>query len=160
VDLIPDNERDDIIGAYHKRLTSPDKDMRMEACKRWANWELSNCALVKDQAFIDSLSGDDVTVSLARIECHYFMSQCFFDEHNAILNPQRIASIAHIPTTIVQGRYDLVCPPTSAWELYRALPDSTFILAPEAGHASSEKGVKDALHWAVHHHAPTTEAFV
>jgi proline iminopeptidase len=147
---IPPEERHDMVGAYYKRLTGVNKTQRLDACKRWARWEISNCTLQVDDAFCKQFEADDHAISLARIECHYFMNNCFFDAKNELLNPQKLDAIRHIPLSIVHGRYDLVCPLKNAWLLYEALPHADFYLAPEAGHASSEKGLRDALHYVVH----------
>lgn len=151
--VIPPEERHNMVSAYYKRLTGVNKAQRLEACKQWAKWEMSNCTLNVDLEFCRQFKADAYAVALARIECHYFMNQCFLDEKTAILNPTRLDSIRHIPMTIVHGRYDLVCPLKNAWLLYEAMPHADFYIAPEAGHSSSEKGLKEALHHAVHTYA-------
>ncbi|XVJ50806.1 MAG: prolyl aminopeptidase [Vampirovibrio sp.] len=148
--FIPPSERHDMVQAYYKRLTGSQSKTRLEACKQWAKWELSNCTLQSDPAFLETYEADDYAISLARIECHYFMNDCFFNTETAILNPHRLKRLSSIPITIAHGRYDLVCPLKNAWDLYQQLPHADFYIAPEAGHASSEKGLKDALHHAVH----------
>jgi len=86
---------------------------------------------------------DEFAAAFARIECHYFINQGFFEpEEQLLLNVDRIR---HIPAVIVQGRYDVVCPPISAWELHRAWPEAEFILVPDAGHSMSEPGIRSAL---------------
>jgi proline iminopeptidase len=82
-------------------------------------------------------------LSLARIECHYFMNNSFFPSENYLID--YVKKISHLPVVIVQGRYDVVCPMTSAWDLHRALPEAEFILVPDAGHSVSEKGITSAL---------------
>jgi proline iminopeptidase len=151
--FIPEAERHDMVAAYYKRLTGVDKHERLEACTRWAKWEVANCTLVPDETFIQSFTADHHAISLARIECHYFVNQCFFTSETHLLHPGRLKRIAHIPLTIVQGRYDLVCPPQKAWELHQALPHSEFKLIERAGHASSEPGILDAQHDAIHQYA-------
>jgi proline iminopeptidase len=151
--FIPEAERENLVAAYHKRLTGVDESERLEACTRWARWEVANCTLVPDAAFIETFTANHHAVSLARIECHYFMQSCFFTPETRVLQPERLARIAHIPTTIIQGRYDLVCPPKQAWALHQALPKSRFQLIARAGHASSEPGVLQAQLYAIHAYA-------
>jgi proline iminopeptidase len=151
--LIPEAERHDMIAAYYKRLTGVDKRERLEACTRWAKWEVANCTLVPDEAFVQSFTADHHAISLARIECHYFINRCFFTGDTQLLHPSRLKRIEGIPLTIVQGRYDLVCPPKQAWELHKALPHSTLNLIDCAGHASSEPGILEAQHNAIHQYA-------
>jgi proline iminopeptidase len=87
--------------------------------------------------------GEHEALSLARIECHYFMNNSFFPSENFLV--ENVDKIRHLPTVIVQGRYDVVCPMTSAWELHRAFPEAEFIVVPDAGHSVSEKGITSAL---------------
>jgi proline iminopeptidase len=156
VNFIPENERRNLIEAYYKRLTHPtDTALRLEACKRWAEWEGSNLKLSPDMALQASFVADDHAVSLARIECHYFMHNAFFTNETALLNPQRLVKMAHIPTTLIHGRYDIICPLKSAWDLKKALPahNSQLIIVPAAGHASDEIGVFDAQQQALEAYA-------
>jgi proline iminopeptidase len=87
--------------------------------------------------------GEHEALSLARIECHYFMNNSFFDSENYLI--ENVDKIRHIPTVIVQGRYDVVCPMVSAWELHKAFPESKLIVVDDAGHSVSEKGISAAL---------------
>lgn len=140
---IPKEERNDFIKAYHKRLTSEDANIRKEAAHAWSIWEGSTSKLVPDNETIAHFSQDEFADAFARIECHYFINKGFFEEDNYILN--NIDKIRHIPTVIVQGRYDVVCPAESAWDLYRAFPEAKFHLISDAGHSLSEKGITAAL---------------
>ena len=147
VSFIPPAERGNLMAAYYQRLTHPtDVALRLEACKRWADWEGSNLKLLPDIALQEAFVADEHAVALARIECHYFMNQAFFTSETALLNPQRLAAMAHIPTTLIHGRYDIVCPLKTAWMLKQALPahNSQLIIVPAAGHAGDEVGVFDA----------------
>ena len=143
LDLIPEAERGDMIGAYYRRLTSTDESTRQEAARAWSIWESSALRLLPDQELIDEFSEPEKAVALARIECHYFTNNCFFETDNYLL--EHIDRIRHIPAVIVHGRYDIICPLRSAWELHRAWPEATLNIIPDAGHATSEPGITDAL---------------
>lgn len=140
---IPHNERHDLVGAYFKRLTSPDKNVRSEAAKAWSIWEGSTSKLFLDPTFVERFGGDEFADAFARIECHYFVNKGFFKEDGWILN--NVDKIRHIPAWIVQGRYDVVCPATSAWELHKAWPESKLHIIADAGHSASEPGIKSKL---------------
>ena len=141
--VIPEAEREDMIGAYYRRLTSTDESTRQEAARAWSIWESSALRLLPDQELIDEFSEPEKAVALARIECHYFTNNCFFETDNYLL--EHVDRIRHIPAVIVHGRYDIICPLTSAWELHRAWPEATLNIIPDAGHATSEPGITDAL---------------
>ena len=140
---IPPEERGDMVNAYYKRLTSPDKAVRLEAAKAWSVWEGSTSFLIQDPKLLDVFSGEEFATAFARIECHYFVNNCFFDSNNWIL--ENLEKIKHIPCEIVQGRYDVVCPMGSAWELSQAWPDSKLHIIPDAGHSAMEKGIASKL---------------
>lgn len=140
---IPENERHDLVAAFYKRLTSPDKEVRSQAAKAWSIWEGSTSKLLMDPKFIERFAGDEFADAFARIECHYFVNKGFFEEDGWIL--KNVAKIRHIPTWIVQGRYDVVCPAVSAYELNVAFPESKLIIVPDAGHSASEVGIRSQL---------------
>jgi proline iminopeptidase len=142
-DEIPEAERGDFIAAYHKRLTSEDEETRLSAARAWSVWEGSTSKLYPDQDLMDHWEGAHEALSLARIECHYFVNNSFFPTDNYLL--ENIGKIRHIPTVIVQGRYDVVCPITSAWDLHLAFPEAELVVVPDAGHSVSEKGIISAL---------------
>jgi proline iminopeptidase len=142
-DEIPEDERGDFMSAYHKRLTSDDEKTRLSAARAWSVWEGSTSKLFPDNDLINHWEGEHEALSLARIESHYFMNNSFFDSENYLL--ENVDKIRHIPTAIVQGRYDVVCPITSAWELHKAFPEAELIIVPDAGHSVSEKGISAAL---------------
>jgi proline iminopeptidase len=148
---IPKDERHDMVAAYYKRLTSPDKEVRLKAAKAWSLWEGSTSKLFMDPKFIDRFSGDEFADAFARIECHYFVNRCFFEEDGWIL--KHISKIRHIPTWIVQGRYDVVCPAVSAYELHTAWPESKLFIIQDAGHSASEPGIRSQLIEATDHFA-------
>lgn len=142
-DLIPPSERDDFVKAYHRRLTSDDEGLRLEAAKTWSRWEMATSYLHINFNAINSMEEPEKALPFARIECHYFMNNAFFPSDNWIL--ENVERIHHIPTIIVQGRYDMVCPAKSAWELHRAFPKSRLEIIPDAGHSASEPGIRAAL---------------
>ncbi|MCM1983293.1 prolyl aminopeptidase [Lyngbya confervoides] len=148
---IPPEERDDLISAYYRRLTSEDPQVRHSAARAWSLWEASTSKLLVDPALQNKFGEADFAAAFARIECHYFVHGGFFTEENQLL--QNIGKIRHLPAVIVQGRYDVVCPMISAWELHRAWPEAEFIVVPDAGHSMSEPGIASALVQATDHFA-------
>ena len=140
---IPQAERGDFVQAFYKRLTSEDRDIRKNAAKAWSVWEGSTSKLIPESDMVTRFGEDDFADAFARIECHYFTNKGFFSEDNYLLN--NVDKIRHIPTVIVQGRYDVVCPAESAWELHRAFPEAEFHLIADAGHSLSEKGITDKI---------------
>jgi proline iminopeptidase len=141
--IIPESERGNMLEAYHRRLTSKDESVRLEAARAWSTWEGSALKLIPDQNLIDDFSKPHLALSLARIEAHYFMNNAFFETGNYLL--ENVAKIRHIPAVIVQGRYDVVCPMMSAWSLHRAWPEAEFIVIGDAGHSVLEPGITSAL---------------
>ncbi|MEM7794183.1 MAG: prolyl aminopeptidase, partial [Cyanobacteria bacterium P01_C01_bin.118] len=140
---IPEAERHDLVRAYYQRLTSADPAIRQQAARAWAIWEASTSYLLQNPKTIERFSHDQFADAFARIECHYFTHGGFFDPPDQLL--KNIATIRHIPAVIVQGRYDVVCPMTSAWELHRAWPEAELVIVPDAGHSATESGILSAL---------------
>ena len=140
---IPMDERGDFVKPYNTRLTTPDIKVRKEAAKAWSIWEGSTSKLIPDTDVIERFGDDEFADAFARIECHYFTNKGFFTEDNFLIN--NVDKIRHIPTVIVQGRYDVVCPAESAWELHRAFPEAHLHIISDAGHSLSEKGITDKL---------------
>ena len=140
---IPLEERDDLLSAFYKRLTSKDKQVRLAAAKAWSVWEASTSKLIPSTASKQRFGMAEFAEAFARIECHYFVNKGFFERENLLL--ENIDCIRHIPGVIVQGRYDVVCPMKSAWELHKAWSEAEFVVVPDAGHSVSEPGIKDAL---------------
>jgi len=143
VKVIPEAERDDMVAAYHRRLTGEDKAARLAAARAWSVWEGSTSKLFFDEALINKSGEDEFALAFARIECHYFVNNAFFETDNYLI--ENVGKIRHIPTVIVQGRYDVVCPAMSAWELHRAWPEADLRIIPDAGHSATEPGIVDAL---------------
>lgn len=141
---IPVAERGDLISAYHKRLISPDRDVRLTACRAWSIWEGFTSGIFQRMDDVKASFGEEkFAEAFARIECHYFVNKGFFDTENWII--ENCGKIKNIPTVIVQGRYDVICPMTSAWELHKALPQSELFIIPDAGHSAFEEGNSRAL---------------
>lgn len=139
---IPKQEQDDLIKAYHLRLTSEDIEIRRAAAKEWTRWEMATSRLFPDPSYLEKAEDLDFAVAFARIECHYFINAIFLEEAH-ILN--HVETIQHIPTNIVQGRYDVVCPARSAWELHKALPNSNLVIVQDAGHSMGEVSIAREL---------------
>jgi proline iminopeptidase len=140
---IPPAERGDMISAYHRRLTSTDRRVQAQAAAAWSQWEGDTISLRGPEARPSKFNEVDFAVAFARIECHFFANKGFFDEDGWILN--NIAAIRGIPGWIVQGRFDVVTPLESAWALGKAWPEARFEIIWDAGHASTEPGIIDAL---------------
>ena len=141
--VIPQEERHNMISAYYKRLTSTDEGERQLAAKAWSSWEGATLKLLLDPAMFDKFTEDRKAEAIARIECHYFINRCFFKTDTWLLD--HIDAIRSIPATIVQGRYDIVCPFEAAWRLHKAWPEAAFKIIPDAGHSAEEPGNTDAL---------------
>jgi proline iminopeptidase len=140
---IPEAERGDLVRAYYQRLTSEDAAVRSAVAKAWSVWEGSTSKLLVDPDIQSRFAADAFADAFARIECHYFTNGGFFEQDDQLLcNCDRIQLI---PTVIVQGRYDVVCPMRSAWDLYKALPQAELIVVPDAGHSMTEAGIMAAL---------------
>ena len=139
---IPAAEQDDLVSAYYRRLTGRDEVTRMAAAKAWSLWEAHASTLLPKPAVVDHFGNPHTALSLARIECHYFM-------HDSFLEPDQILSHASrlrdIPGVIVHGRYDVVCPVEQAWALHHAWPEARLQVVPDAGHSALEPGIVDAL---------------
>ena len=140
---IPEDERDDMVGAYYRRLTSRDRDERLEAARAWSMWEGSTSRLVPDPDLVARTGEAAFAEAFARIECHYFINGGFFREDEQIL--EGLERITHIPAVIVQGRYDIVCPAESAYQLHQAWPRSELIIAPQSGHSALEPEITSHL---------------
>jgi proline iminopeptidase len=142
-DHIPENERHDYVGAYYKRLTHPDEQVRISAAIPWTTWEMATARLFTPPEVLKSLVNPEFALKFARIECHYFTHKGFFESEDWLL--KNVEKIRHIPSVIVQGRYDVVCPAATAWDLHKAWPEAKFLMIPDAGHSSREPGISRAL---------------
>jgi proline iminopeptidase len=135
---IPRRERGDLVGAYYRRLTSPNRATRVRAARAWSIWEAATSHLLTNDSNIDKWGEEDFAVAVARIECHYFVNRGFLRREDQLL--RGVARIRHIPSVIVQGRYDVVCPIRTAWDLHRRWPEADFRVVPDAGHSALEPG--------------------
>ncbi|MBL8860498.1 MAG: prolyl aminopeptidase [Planctomycetes bacterium] len=140
---IPPAERGDLVRAYAQRLFSDDPAVNLPAAKAWSIWEGSTSKLLPDTEFAAKFGADATTLAFARIECHYFVNQGFFDVDGQLLRD--VERIRHLPCVIVQGRYDVVCPIQSAYDLSRAWPEADLFVVPDAGHSAFEPGIARAL---------------
>ncbi|PHS27799.1 MAG: prolyl aminopeptidase [Robiginitomaculum sp.] len=140
---IPVAERDDMVAAYHKRLFGDDEKARLIAARAWSRWEGDTVTIKGPEGRADDFEDDRFVDAFARIENAYFANGGCFKTDNQLLDHAHI--IADIPCTIVQGRYDAVCPPRGAWALHKALPQSKLEIIGDAGHSSMEPGIIDAL---------------
>jgi proline iminopeptidase len=139
---IPEDERADLVSAYYHRLTGEDEIARMAAAKAWSRWEGKTSNLLPRKEVVDHFSEPYTALSLARIECHYFMNHSFLAPDQILRDAHRLADI---PGVIVHGRYDAVCPLRNAWELHQAWPRAELRIIPDAGHSALEPGIVDAL---------------
>ncbi|MDQ0324321.1 proline iminopeptidase [Rhodopseudomonas julia] len=135
---IPEEERDDFVAAYRRRLTHDDRDVRVEAARAWSVWEGSTITLLPDEAGISRHDQADYALAFSRIENHYFSHLGWFEEGQLIRDAHKLKNI---PGVIVQGRYDMACPVQTAWELHRAWPEADLKIVEGAGHAFSEPGI-------------------
>jgi proline iminopeptidase len=140
---IPVAERGDLLRAYHERLTGDDAAVAQEAARAWSIWEGATSHLFESEKTVARFGADEFALALARIEAHYFVNGGFLDAPDQILRD--VGRIRRIPAVIVQGRYDVVCPVTSAWDLHRAWPEAGFRLVPDAGHSAFEPGITHEL---------------
>lgn len=140
---IPEAERGDMMSAYYRRLTSTDAKVRVEAARAWSVWEAATSHLYQDPSHIASSGEDEFALAFARIECHYFVHGGFFEHDDQLL--RNVDRIRKIPAVIVQGRYDVVCPMRSAWDLHRAWSEADLRVVPDAGHAALEPGIAHEL---------------
>ncbi len=137
---ISPEERGDMIEAYYKKLMSND---RKQAAYAWSRWEGMTVRLEVDPEFLNYFTEDIHADAVARIECHYFKNKAFFKTDNWLI--EQAHHIKNIPTTIIHGRYDIICPVKNAWDLSKALPNAKLEIISNAGHSASEPGILDAL---------------
>jgi proline iminopeptidase len=139
---IPEAERGDLLTAYYRRLTDPDPAIHMAAARSWSVYEGACSTLLPSADTVAAFGEDRMALGLARIEAHYFRNQIIMPEDDLIRFIDRIRAI---PTTIVQGRYDMVCPIVTADELARAWPEAEYAVVPDAGHSAMEPGIRAQL---------------
>ncbi|HXS81096.1 MAG TPA: prolyl aminopeptidase, partial [Methylomirabilota bacterium] len=142
-DHIPEAERGDLLAAYHRRLTSADRAVRVAAAQRWAGWEGATSRLLPDPDMRRHYEEADFALAFARIESHYFVNRGFLETDDQLLRD--VPRIRHIPSVIVQGRYDVVCPAESAWALHRAWPEAELVITADSGHSAFDAANSRAL---------------
>ena len=140
---IPEAERNDFVSAYHKRLTGDDELVKITCARAWSQWEGAISSLLPNPERVDNFGNEQFAIAFARIEVHYCFNKGFFEVDNQLLRDAH--KLAAIPGVIVQGRYDVITPPDTAWELCKAWPRARFELVLDAGHAGSEPGTVNAL---------------
>ncbi len=141
---IDENQRDDLMSAYHKIFKSDNEEKKLAAAIAWSRWEGSTSSLSYNPDMADSFSNPQFALAFALIENHYFVNKGFLEHENQLIE-SGIEIIRNIPTTIVQGRYDIVCPMTTAWELSQNWPEAKLIVAPSSGHTAFEKEITHEL---------------
>ncbi len=140
---IPPEEHDDIVAAYHRRLTSDDPKVRAAAARAWSLWECQVATLIPDPDLVRHCEETSFTLAFARIECHYFVHAGFLEKESQLID--QLDVMRHIPGVIVHGRYDVICPPRNAWRLHQAWPESKLVFVDDAGHSANEPGILRAL---------------
>jgi proline iminopeptidase len=140
---IPNEERRDMVRAYYRRLTGDNAKTLIRAARAWALWEGATSYLLPNAGEIALARGASFARALARIECHYFFHRCFFRRDGQLLD--EVSRIRNIPAVIVHGRYDVICPTRSAWDLHRAWPEAEFRIVADAGHSAFESGTAREL---------------
>jgi len=136
-------ERADCMQSYYRRLTSDDRDTLIEAARAWSVWEGALSYIKLNKGYVKQLNDPKFAMQFARIECHYFINGGFLERPNQLL--EDVHRIRHIPATIVQGRFDIVCPMRSAWDLHKAWPEAELRIVPDAGHSAFEAGTAREL---------------
>ena len=143
INIIPVKERNNLVQAYYNKLTSKNKKIRIEAAKSWTIWEASTSTLIPSQKLLHHYHDEKTAEAFSRIECHYFINKGFFKSDGWLLN--NVWRIAHIPNVIIQGRYDVVCPMRSAWDLHKNWENSRLIVASSSGHSMLEEEIQNYL---------------
>jgi proline iminopeptidase len=142
IGLIPEDERGDLVQAYYNRLTSDDEAIRLAAAREWSLWEGNVATLLPDPELLDAFADPAKAVPFARICAKFFLEDFFFEDSQLLKNAHKLKGIRGI---IVQGRHDICCPPTSAWELKKAWPEVDLRIVHDAGHSAYEPGIVDGL---------------
>jgi proline iminopeptidase len=140
--FLPEEERADLLGNYHRRLIDPDPSVHMPAARAWSTYEGACSTLLPSPETVATFGAERMALGLARIEAHYFMNDAFLPKGGLLAHIDRIRDI---PTTIVQGRYDMVCPIVSADDLAQAWPEAEYLVVPDAGHSAMEPGIRARL---------------
>ena len=134
---IEDDKRDNLMDAYREIFYGDDQEKKLKAAVAWSKWEAATSSLLISKSRVDEFQNPEFALAFAMIENHYFVNNGFFKDENQLL--ENLDVIRHIPAVIVQGRYDVVCPMESAWELANKWPEAEFIVTPNSGHSAFEK---------------------
>jgi proline iminopeptidase len=143
IEIVPESQRHDLIGAYDNLLRHPDPEIQLRAARAWCRWEAAASFLIPRDSYARKFEDDRLALAFAKIECHYFMRGAFFASESELLD--NIPRIRAIKARILQGRYDLVCPFETAWALHRAWPEAQFRVIPGAGHSALDDQMTSAL---------------
>ena len=140
--LVQEGERNMLVEAYHRRLTSDDPATRLAAAKAWSTWEGLTVTLLPDPEMLEAFTEDQHAIAVARIECHYMRNLGWLDEDQLLENAHKLKGL---PGVIVQGRHDCCTPPSAAWDLKQAWPEVELTIVPDGGHLFTEPGITDGL---------------
>ena len=140
--LVQEGERNKLVEAYHRRLTSDDPATRLAAAKAWSMWEGLTVTLLPDPEMLEEFTEDQHAIAVARIECHYMRNLGWLDDDQLLENAHKLKGI---PGVIVQGRHDCCTPPSAAWDLKKAWPEVELNIVPDGGHLFTEPGITDGL---------------
>ena len=150
IEIIEPNKRNKLMNAYYEIFKGSDKEMKEKAAVAWSQWEAATSSILINQARVEGFLNIDFAIAFATIENHYFINGGFFKNEDQLI--KNIDLVRSIPSVIVQGRYDVVCPMDTAWELHKAWPEAEFIVADSSGHSAFEKEI-------THHLVNATDAF-
>lgn len=142
---IPVVERGDMMGAYYRRLTGNNEEEKLKCALAWSKWEMTTSRLFVDPKLIERSENAAFALPFARIECHYFVNGGFLQWEDQLIDNAKILQEHNIPATIVQGRYDLVCPMFTAWALHKTFPSAKLVIIPDSGHSPKEPGITSEL---------------
>jgi proline iminopeptidase len=143
IEPLSEEERKDCMRAYYRRLTSEDRKTLLAAARSWSIWEGALSYIKMNQDAVKKYGDPEFAAAFARIECHYFVNGGWLERENQLLDD--VHKIRHIPATIVQGRFDVVCPMRTAWALHKAWPEADFRVVPDSGHSAFEPGTAREL---------------
>lgn len=143
LEIIDEDKRDNLMSSYHEIFKSDDKERRLKAAIAWSKWEAATSSIAYKPSLVEEFSNPEFALAFALIENHYFVNKGWFKTENQVI--ENIDIIRSIPAVIVQGRYDVVCPMKTAWELSEAWPEAELIVAPASGHTAFEKEITHAL---------------
>ena len=142
---IPKDERNSLMSAYHKIFLGDDENKRLKAAIAWSTWEGSTSSMSYKPEMVSSFSNPKFALAFALIENHYFMNLGFLEKEDQLIKSSSIDKIRHIPAKIIQGRYDMICPVETAWELSKNWQEAELIIAPSSGHSAFEQEITHHL---------------